>query len=280
MTCILCAARGRTTETDGHCCTNCRTRLDQSLGDILRLASQAAAYQPPTSSGSSRPTPGSRPPMSLDGLEPELTLVQLVPGDRSSAVPILDCLESWERAIREDRELLAFGPATAYRLTLIAKEGPVTTRAYLTGTVNFLRGHIGWITTEPTFGLEDFAGHVYASVRALRRFDRDNQPTGTVIACPTVSERGECGYRLRYDDLGDQVTCPRCKATRDAATLATIAMSDGRQVWLDPEAAAAHLGIDERTLRRRAMRGEIKRAHGRYLITATLTTRAASVTMI
>jgi predicted Zn-ribbon and HTH transcriptional regulator len=168
--------------------------------------------------------------------------------------------------IREDRDLLAFGPATAYRLTLIAKQGPVTTAGYLTGTVNFLRAHIGWITTEPTFGLEDFSGHVYASVRALRRFDQTNQPTGTVIACPTVSERGECGYRLRYEDLGDHVTCPRCKATRDAATLATIAMSDGRQVWLDPEAAAKHLGIDERTLRRRALRGELQRSHGRYLI--------------
>jgi len=279
MTCILCAARGRTTETDGHCCTKCRTRLDQSLGDILRLAAEAAAYIPPTSAGTSRPTPGSRPPMTLDGLDPELQLVQLLPGDPSSAVTILEALESWERVIREDRHLLAFGPATAYRLTLIAKTGPVTNAGYLTGTVNFLRAHIGWITTEPTFGLEDFAGHVHACVRALRRFDSDRQVTGTVIACPTVTDRGDCGYRLRYDDLGDLVTCPRCKASRDAATLATIAMSDGRQVWLDPEAAAKHLGVDERTLRRRAMRGEITRAHGRYLITASLTSHVASVTM-
>ena len=269
MTCVLCAARGRTTESTGHCCDRCRQRLDQDLGEILRLAADAAAYQPPTSSGTSRPTPGSRPPMSLDGLDPELLLVQLVPGDRSSAVTILEALESWERVIREDRDLLAFGPATAYRLTqVVAAGGTVGTPAYLTGTVNFLRAHIDWMTTEPTFGLEDFAGHVYASLRALRRYDRDNTATGTVIACPTISERGECGYRLRYEDLTDQVTCPRCKATRDAATLATIAMSDGRQVWLDPEAAAKHLGVDESTLRRRAMRGELQRSHGRYLITS------------
>lgn len=267
MTCVLCAARGRTTESTGHCCDRCRQRLDQDLGDILRLAADAAAYQPAAATGSARPVPSSRPPMSLDGLDPELTLVQLVPGDRSSAVTILEALESWERVIREDRDLLAFGPATAYRLTqVVAAGGTVGTLAYLTGTVNFLRAHIGWMTTEPAFGLEDFAGHVHASVRALRRYDPTNDATGTVIACPTISERGECGYRLRYLDLTDQVTCPRCKAMRDASTLATIAMSDGRQVWLDPEAAAKHLGIDERTLRRRALRGELQRSHGRYLI--------------
>lgn len=266
MTCVLCAARGRTVDTTGHCCPACRAKLDQALGDILRLAADAAAYQPPTATSGSRPVPGSRPPMTLDRLDPELTLIQLIPGDASSAVTILEALESWERVIREDRDLLAFGPATSYRLTKLAQAGTVGTFGYLTGTVNFLRAHIAWITTEPTFGLEDFAGHVYTAVRALRRFGTEYQATGTVIACPTISDRGECGYRLRYDDLGDQVTCPRCKATRDASTLATIAMSDGRQVWLDPEAAAAHLGVDERTLRRRANRGELQRSHGRYLI--------------
>ena len=62
------------------------------------------------------------------------------------------------------------------------------------------------------------------------------------------------------------MTCRRCRVTRDATTLAAVALSDGREVWLDPEAAANWLGISEPTLRRMARRGQLSRSHGRYLI--------------
>jgi hypothetical protein len=49
-------------------------------------------------------------------------------------------------------------------------------------------------------------------------------------------------------------------------TLAAVAAADGRDVWLDPEAAAKWLGVSESTLQRMARRGDVERSHGRYLI--------------
>jgi hypothetical protein len=88
-----------------------------------------------------------------------------------------------------------------------------------------------------------------------------------MVKCPTLHEdEGECGYRLYYADVHDEVTCRRCGATRSAMTLAAVAAADGRDVWLDPEAAAQWLGISESTLKRMARRGDVQRSHGRYLI--------------
>lgn len=68
--------------------------------------------------------------MNVEAISPELALIEFVPGDASSAVPIVEMLEMWERGIREDQDFLAFGPASAMR----AGEGI----APLTGVVGFL----------------------------------------------------------------------------------------------------------------------------------------------
>jgi hypothetical protein len=125
------------------------------------------------------------------------------------------------------------------------------------------------MTTEPTFPLEDFADEMRACVRVLRRWDVDAEHPGTMVRCPSLADDGsECGYRLHYRDMGEQVTCRRCGQTRDASTLALIALQDGRDVWLDPEAAARHLAVDEAVLRRWAQAGRIKVSHGRYLLSS------------
>lgn len=140
------------------------------------------------------------------------------------------------------------------------------TYATLTGVVRFLGQQVAWMTTEPDFPVEDFADEIRSCVRVLRRFDLDASDLGTMVKCPTLLDEGECGYRLRYTDVHDDVTCRRCGTTRSAMTLAAVAMADGREVWLDPEAASAHLGVSESTLQRMARRGVIERSHGRYRV--------------
>lgn len=94
-----------------------------------------------------------------------------------------------------------------------------------------------------------------------------------MVRCPTptdaVDSQGlaiECGFRLYYADVHEDVTCKRCGTTRSAMTLAAVAMSDGAEVWLDPEAAASWLGVTEGTLRQWARQGKVQRSHGRYLV--------------
>ena len=135
--------------------------------------------------------------------------------------------------------------------------------------MDFLGRQVAWMTTEPDWPIDDFADEVRACTRVLRRWDATAEDRGTMVRCPTVTDAGECGYRLSYRDMDEQVTCRRCGQTRDASTLALIAMSDGREVWLDPEAAAKWLCVSEVTLRRMARKGDIERSHGRYRMPTT-----------
>jgi len=259
--CVLCAARGKQTRLEsGHCCVPCAGWLMTTVADIARLAADAAAFVAPGSSsgGGSRPVPSSRPPLTVDALDPENTTVT------GYGATVLELCEAWERMIRADRGMAPYGPASAAR---VADGMYAGTSASLVGVVGFLGAQVSWMTTEPTFPLEDFADEMRACVRVLRRWDVTAEDRGTMVRCPTLHEdEGECGYRLSYKDWDEQVTCKRCGVTRDAATLVAVAMSDGREVWLDPEAAAKWLGVGESTLRLWAKRGKVERSHGRYLV--------------
>jgi hypothetical protein len=184
---------------------------------------------------------------------------------------VLETLESWERMIRDHRGMAPYGPASAARARAVSASGAgglyAGTSATLIGCTDFLGRQVAWITTEADFPLEDFADEIRGCVRVLRRWDVTAEDRGTMVKCPTVHEDdGECGYRLYYTDVHEDVTCRRCGATRSAMTLAAVAAADGRDVWLDPEAASTWLGVSEATLRRMARRGEIERSHGRYCV--------------
>ena len=258
--CVTCAARGRTTRLEvGHVCPVCIQRLTDALRALPQYAEMAALNLiPRAGTGSNAPSYESKSPINCDAIGPELALIELNAGDESSRVCILDCLEMWERAIREDRNLVPFGPASAHRTA----QGQST----LVGVVGFLLAQIEWITTEPTFGLEEFADHVHRAARIMRRWDMDAEPVGTMVKCPTILEQGECGYRLYYSQSDEHVTCRRCGAARDVSTLIVVAMSDGRAVWTDSENAARWLGVSESTLRRMAAKGQVERRRGQYLI--------------
>lgn len=261
--CVLCARFARTTRLKhGHCCADCADRLAADVARIVELAAMASA-EPVRSSGLTSGVYGSRPPVNVAGLDPENALVGPAP-----APTVLDVLESWVRMVREDREMAPYGPWSATEGARVQGQATAAS-ATLTVLVRFLVTQNEWIVGTPDFPLEDYRAEISQCVQALRRWDADAQRVGTMVPCPTMTDDGECGYRLHYEDLDDSVQCRRCKVTRDASTLAAVAMSDGREVWLDPEAAAGWLGISEPTLRRMARRGEIVRSHGRYLIRHT-----------
>lgn len=255
--CVLCAARDRVRRLDaGHVCPECVAWLTGTLRAVSDLVAQAAVAGDRQRVGSStgKPVFGSRPPMDVECLDPDLTLVRVC--DAPPYPTLLEVLEAWERLVREARTLAPYGPAS------LARGG-----ASVHGSVGFLVASAEWMTTDPGFPLEDFAAELRACLRAVRKWDEDAAARGNVIPCPTQDDDGECGYRLRFVETDERVTCRRCKVTRDVATLVAVGMSsEGRDVWADPEAIAHHYGIGERTLRRWAMKGHVKRDHGRYLV--------------
>ena len=256
--CVLCAMHDRHTRLKhGHCCAVCADRLAADVRRIGELAVMASV-EPKAGRGGMSASFGSKPPINVAGVDPELTLIGYAPSPT-----VLDVLESWVRMVREEREMAPYGPWSAAVAASSATSG---TQATLMGCVGFLAAQTEWIVATPGFPLEDYRSEITACVRALKRWDPAAEDPGTMVKCPTLTDDGDCGYRLHYHDITDPVTCRRCGVTRDAMTLAAVAMSDGREVWLDPEAAANWLGISEPTLRRMARRGDIERSHGRYLI--------------
>jgi hypothetical protein len=219
-----------------------------------------ASVEPTTSGVGSSGVYGSRPPINVSGIDPENTLIGPAPSPT-----VLDVLESWVRMVREDRQMSPYGPWSHLEGSKL-QDGGSTTNATFRACTAFLAAETDWIATTPHFPLEDYRVELTSCVRALKRWDSSSHRVGTMVPCPTMTDDGECGYRLHYEDLADSVQCRRCRVTRDAATLAAVAMSDGREVWLDPEAAANWLGVTEGTLRQWARRGKVQRAHGRYLI--------------
>jgi hypothetical protein len=258
--CVICAFYGRQTKLKaGHCCTPCTERLRADVRLVLDLA-RMASVEPTTSGVGSSGVYGSRPPINVSGIDPENTLIGPAPSPT-----VLDVLESWVRMVREDRQMSPYGPWSHLEGSKL-QDGGSTTNATFRACTAFLAAETDWIATTPHFPLEDYRVELTSCVRALKRWDSSSHRVGTMVPCPTMTDDGECGYRLHYEDLADSVQCRRCRVTRDAATLAAVAMSDGREVWLDPEAAANWLGVTEGTLRQWARRGKVQRAHGRYLI--------------
>lgn len=260
--CVLCAARGKTTRLEsGHCCTPCAGWLMTTVADITRLAADAAAFVAPGSSagGGSRPVPGSRPPLRVDALDPENTHVT------GYEATVLELCEAWERMIRCDRGMAPYGPASAARISDGLYAG---TSASLVGVVGFLGAQVSWMTTEPTFPLEDFADEMRACVRVLRRWDVDAEDRGGWMAqCPHDTEQGTCGKRLRISgsEVESYFHCPRCGTEWSVDRLMLVlAETSDAAIWLDPEAVTRWYGVDRTTMDRWVRSGKMTKWHGLY----------------
>jgi len=262
--CVLCAARERVRRLEvGHVCPECSAWLTATLSRIGDLVSMATTEQvASTGSSSGKPVFGSKPPLSVDGLDPWLVLVRTT--DAPPWPTLLEVVEAWERLIRCERELSPYGPAS------LARGG-----ATVWGCLSFLGSSVEWITATADFPVDDFADEMRACLRAVRKWDVDQAARGFSVPCPTMTEDGtDCGYRLAFGDGDDVVTCRRCKVSRDVETLVAVGMSTkDHEMWVDPETVTARFGIPARTLRYMAATGKVQRNHGRYLLSDIVATR-------
>lgn len=258
--CILCQHRRppRTTELEaGHCCDACRSWLHTTLLDIGFHANEAAAWiEPRTTRSASSAAYGSRPPINLDACDPANALLELNTGDPSSAVTVLEALEMWERAIREDRHYAPYGIASAMRAKGYRRADDTT--ATLVSVVDFLAGQLDWIVTDETFGLEDFADHVRRAAATLRRWSENDIQLGTRIACPSQLEDRTCGAPIRVSTGGEPVTCRACGHAWTVEWLIRVA-GDDADGWADMEAVCRLSGLHERTIRRWAKAGKVRK---------------------
>jgi len=198
---------------------------------------------------------GSKPPLNLDAIDPECALMELNTGDPSSAVTILEALEMWERSIREDRGFGSYGPASAMRLG--SQVGTITA-ATLSGVVGFLVSQIEWITTETEFGLEEFADHIRRAANILRRWDENSTQVGTRINCPGLVEDKTCNAPIRISTEGEPVLCRKCGHSWTIDWLIAVAGADA-DGWADIEAVCRLSGTSERTVRRWASKGIVRK---------------------
>ena len=254
-TCVLCAARGRQRQLEaGHCCAGCAQWLHDALTSISEYALEAAAWiRPRPGSGHTGvPTYGSKPPINLSAVDPECELIELNVGDESSAVTILEMLEAWERSVREDRGLAPYGPAS------LSRARGYGTSATLVGCIDFLAGQVEWMTTDPDFGLEEMADHVRRAAAILRRWTDTDGQIGTRIACPSIVEEGTCGKPIRISTEGEPVTCRGCGYTWTVEWLIRVAGEDA-DGWADMEAVCRLSGLHERTIRRWAKAGKVRK---------------------
>lgn len=244
---------------EGHCCNRCRNLLKQQLVQIERLVHDAACQLVPAHKpGGGSHSFGSKPPIDTAAVDAELALIELNKGDATSAVPILECLEMWERAVREDRLLAPYGHATASAPAGTSND----TKATLAHVVGFLSAHTDWMCEDPEFGLDEYADHLKRAVIALKRWDPENDSRGMRIPCPTQLDDGPCNYPLVIRGM-DDMTCRRCD--NEWNVLRLIANADPHTVWASPATLADVLNVSANLLHQWATRGHIHRdERGRY----------------
>jgi hypothetical protein len=258
--CVLC-----TVNLDrGHVCHGCSERILKDLGAVLSLTISAATQTTPSGQGGQggRTVPGSRPPLTIDALDPELAAVRLVPDDASSDVPLLVVLEDWERIIREDRAMVPYGIASEARLAAIGPLHAYTWAAHtpvtLSGVIGFLMAHHDWTMTEPSFDLAEYARQIRLCRKAVARWDLQAEPGGWRVPCPTVTEDGDCDNALKVIRGAETVFCRRCGRDWDLPRLLAVAGRDA-DVWVDVEAAATLAGVHEQTIRKWVRRGTVSK---------------------
>ena len=245
----------------GRVCSPCFSRMRVHLASLPELASEARVEIEATSGRSGRSTPSSRPPINLDAIDPALALIELVPGDTSSRVTILEAFESWERIIRDRNGLAPYGVATE------RNRDPLSTTIVLWNVCRFLGVWLEWLAKDEDTDVAEFRSHVTAARRVLLRWSWDADPPARWrVACPTQTDDGECGAMLNFIGLeDDEVPCRRCGSRWSPARLLVVATTqDAAAVWVDAEAAGVAVGLDPSTVRRWARSGKIRRQGQRY----------------
>jgi hypothetical protein len=270
--CVLCAARNRQTRLKfGHCCAWCADRIMQDIRDIPALAAMAhASLMPGQGSGSMSVVYGPKEPVRLEALDPELAPVVMFDGEEDPQSVLQNC-ESWEKLIRDSRGMPPYGPVSAHRATVSAREGLGgwnDTGVTLTGVCAFLASQVEYAVSEPDFPLEDFADEMQRTVRVLKHWDVERQDgTAYVVECPADVDGATCGKRIRIagEDSEAYFHCPRCSTEWSVDRLMLVwAETNDAAMYLDAEAIVRRYGIDRATLARWVAKGRITKWHGLY----------------
>lgn len=248
----------------GRVCAPCFSRLRVSLTSLPHLAGEAGQHIVGRAGhrAGGRSAPGSRPPINLDAVDPALAPIELVVGDKSSRVPILEALESWERLVRAENQLVPYGIATS------TNRDPLSTTVTLGNVCRFLGVWLEWMAGAEPIDILDFHGHVSSARRVLVRWSWEGEPpTKWRVACPTLRSDDEtCEKVLSFVGLeDDEIQCPRCRSRWTPARLLAVASASSADgVWVDAEAAGVAVGVDASTVRRWARAGRVRRTGQRY----------------
>jgi hypothetical protein len=243
-TCPVCDKR-RIEQTKTMICYRCQKTLRDQLAEILvYFAISEGRLNPskgPSGSSSGNTTIG----LNVDALSWFHNLGYSYLGGSWSG---LHQMHSWERLIREERELTP--PA------LIPYEG--STPAAVAAVVKFLTTHLDWIFEQ--VWAQDMAEEIAVIHNAGRQASRDYADKQRRIDCPADDEDGAlCGSRLSVNthDLEAIITCRRCGSRWTTARLMLVALSDSRTAWLDGEALGEYLGLEPRVIARFALKNHI-----------------------
>ena len=231
-----CAACGRR-DPEPILCRTCASTVLAALCDLPRLfilsGLQLRSIQ--SGMGGPRSAPGSKPPMSSDLLSWRV------------GTDLLGALGSWERLVREDRQLAPIGALP-----------PMGSAEHeLLRVVRFLAAHHGWLCENAS--PQDWAAEVLDLHRAAMHYGGQTEPRAMHVPCV-------CGYTLRMAPGAPSATCGGCGAVRAASGLALAALDDpwAAEQWVDLDDAHTITGIPGATIRSWARKGAIRRDADRY----------------
>jgi hypothetical protein len=243
--CVICQH-----DTDHMACIKCQRRISERLAAIVEYTALAEGELIPGQGGDGRSTER--------GLGIRLDALDLVVGN-----DVLPILESWERMFREEWGYAAWGPTTLERGQGQADQA----KAYLVGTVRFLRTHLDKISDHPA--VDDFNAEVSTCWHQARNAANRQPRQAWRVTCPSDSNDsdGECGTWLRVtgQDFGGHITCRTCNTSWPTERLLrVVASSSEADLWVDTDVAVRHTGLPESTLRRWGKAGKIKRKGSLY----------------
>ena len=252
--CQICHRDLHEDPTNREGCLSCQLKAATMLNQILDLVYEAHLQTGYTSNGDggSRGKPGSKPPLNVDALDPECTLIELAKGDPSSSVPIIEMLDMWAIQIRHARHLTPHGPATAADPTF-------------TSLIRFHHTHLAWLYQHDQ-DINAYHAHLQAARRALTRWNTDHEDRGIRIPCPTLTDQGDCGrwLTIRSIDITDNITTTCRDGHEWTARRLIYTIGPDADLWLTADDLATHLGLHKRTIHRWAARGHIRCRNNRY----------------
>lgn len=244
MECVICSKYAKAEPT----CHGCQSKMRVALKELPELHRQAGFFLEPGRTGDGSVTAERSIGINVNAL------------DFSMGNDLLSILHSWERIIREDRQLTP--PA------LVARQA--TIEAEVVTTCNFHISHLDWSMSQP-WALE-FVGEVLGLHAKGRAAAKQFKEQVRRIPCPT----DDCKrvVVIDVDDLTADVSCFGCKQSWTVLRLVALAMSNpDKKFFLDVEAIALWLQMTQREVYRLIKKFNIERRGSMYDLSAIIDAR-------